>query len=190
MDGDLCPIKELLDAAPHVKLIVDEAHATGFYGPGLVSHLSLESRVFARIVTFGKGLGVHGACILGSDLLKQYLINYCKPVVFSTFLPRHALVSISCAYKHMIAHPELAVELRKRIDYFRERMKSFGDRLLPSVTPIQGLIVPGNHQVVKASKILQSKGLDVRPIRSPTVPKGRERLRICLHANNTYEQLD
>ncbi|MGF1925868.1 MAG: aminotransferase class I/II-fold pyridoxal phosphate-dependent enzyme, partial [Bacteroidia bacterium] len=81
MDGDQAPLTEIckLCSTYEANLIVDEAHAIGVFGEngeGLIQQLSLEANVFARIVTYGKALGVHGAAILGSNVLRNYLINF------------------------------------------------------------------------------------------------------------------
>ena len=201
MDGDYGDLNGLVTAIEsnnlsNVYFIVDEAHSTGITGPlgrGLVCDLGIESKIFARVHTFGKAMGAHGACILGSSLLKQYLLNYCKPVIFSTFLPHHSIVSIKCAYEYLGRHQEgLVHQLNNLINHFRHSILEFipTHMLLPSSTPIQGLIVPGNRQVVLFCQCLQQKGFDIRPIRSPTVPKGKERIRICMHVHNSIEQID
>ncbi|KAJ1569976.1 hypothetical protein HK096_007598 [Nowakowskiella sp. JEL0078] len=105
MDGDLAPLKDLVDCAKefsNVYIIVDEAHATGTFGEqgrGLVCDLGLEKYIFARLHTFGKAMGNHGAVILGSTILRDYLINYARPIIYSTFLSHHSLIGIRCAYE-------------------------------------------------------------------------------------------
>ncbi|CAG8535614.1 5173_t:CDS:2, partial [Ambispora leptoticha] len=129
--------------------------------------------------------------ILGSNILRTYLINYARPLIFSTFLPYNNLISIKCAYN--VIASELGAQLRERlknlITLFRSSIKIPSHMLLPSTSAIQGIIIPGNENVVKLSKIIQQAGYNVKPIRSPTVPPGRERVRICIHADNTKEQV-
>src|SRR5436190_3874515 len=89
MDGDLCPLKDLVTLCEkyNANLIIDEAHATGVIGKkgeGFVQTLNLESKVFARIHTFGKAIGVHGAIVLGSTSLRDYLINFARSFLYST----------------------------------------------------------------------------------------------------------
>lgn len=103
MDGDVAPLKEISDICVfnNANLIVDEAHATGVIGAagkGLVNDLALENKVFARVYTFGKALGCHGAIILGSELLRNYLVNFARSFIYTTALPFHTLVSIKSAY--------------------------------------------------------------------------------------------
>ena len=197
MDGDVAPLRELADLCDcyGAALIVDEAHATGLYGPtgeGLTVALGLQDRVFARVHTFGKALGVHGAAIVGPAVLRDYLINFARPFIYTTALPPHSLLAIRCAHQHLQTHPDARQQLQDRLSYFRQRMAG----VLPNSTwtnsqsPVQCLIVPGNDSARLVATAVQQAGFDVRPILSPTVPVGQERLRICVHAYNTEAEID
>ncbi|KAI9202704.1 8-amino-7-oxononanoate synthase [Polychytrium aggregatum] len=199
MDGDTAPLRELVEVCEsftNVHLIVDEAHATGCYGPsgeGVVVQLGLQDRIFARLHTFGKAVGCHGAVVVGSPILKEYLINYARPLIYSTFMSHHNLLAIRCAYDYLEEHAsELQSRLHNLIREFRECIQATAippHYILPSDSPIQGIIVPGNAECSSVCTQLQGLGFDVRPIRSPTVPKGEERLRICLHLHNDSAQI-
>jgi 8-amino-7-oxononanoate synthase len=193
MDGDIAPLDQfarICNQYEGVELIVDEAHATGVYGEkgrGLVHEYGLEYTVLIRVHTFGKAMGCQGACILCPPILKHYLLNYARPLIFSTFLPHYTLVGIHQSFLYLENHwEELQRDVRAKVDYFKEHI---GVPVMDSSSQIQGIIVPGNDRVVQFSKELAKRGLDVRPIRSPTVPKGQERLRICIHAHNTIDEL-
>jgi 8-amino-7-oxononanoate synthase len=202
MDGDISPLRAVAAACDQFQayLIIDEAHSvgvTGDQGTGLCVAEEILDLAFARIYTFGKALGVHGACVVGSASLKEYLINFSRPFIYTTALPVHSIVSVSCALDHLAQANGLIAVLQKNIDYFRKKMKHLendlyhnGLRLIESQTAIQGVVIAGNEAVRAKSESLQNKGLDVRPIRSPTVKIGTERLRICLHAFNTPEEID
>lgn len=194
MDGDHAPLEAIaaLCEKYNANLIVDEAHATGVFGAdggGRVNELGLEDKVFARVHTYGKALGVHGAAIVGSALLKEYLVNYSRAFIYTTALPFHSLASIRCAYEQMQQKgSEEKKKLFTLVQLFKE--KAGGKlQLVESDSPIQCMIVPGNAEVKKAAKALQDAGFDIRPILSPTVPRGAERLRICLHAFNTVQEI-
>lgn len=196
MDGDLAPLDDMVRLAQQYQayLIVDEAHGTGVIGAegqGLVCALGLQDQVAVRLHTFGKALGCHGAAVVGSGLMRDFLINFARSLIYTTALPPHSLVAIEAAY-HLLSSAKMArSNLKKVIDYFRHKSDNqHRFHFLPSTTPIQGLIYPGNHQVRGLAAELQRNGLDVRPILSPTVPQGSERLRVCLHAFNTFEQID
>lgn len=192
MDGDFSPLKEIVDLCEKYKaaLIVDEAHATGVVGgrgAGLVQKLNLEDKCFARIHTFGKACGAHGAIILGSAKLKKYLINFCRQFIYTTALPPSVVEGIFISYK---IFPDLEKErenINQLIHIFQEADSKY--TILPSDTPIQIVIIPGNNKVKKMAETLQEKDFDIRPILYPTVPKEQERLRIVLHAFNTVEEV-
>lgn len=194
MDGDIAPIQHISDLCKlyQANLIVDEAHATGVFGKhgvGLVQSLNLEQDIFARIVTFGKAIGCHGAIVLGSTTLREYLINFARSFVYTTAAPLHNIVAIKCAYK-MLEEIDYTTELQKKIALFASlisKLNLVGIRISPSA--IQTILFPGNNNARKAAAELQAKGFDVRPILSPTVPEGKERLRICLHLYNTDEEI-
>lgn len=182
-------------------LVVDEAHAVGVFGKkgeGLVQHLGLQNQIFARIVTFGKALGCHGAAILGSEELKGYLVNFARSLIYTTGLPPHSVAVISSAYMRLDSNQKAQSRLRENIIYFNSklekrnlasppsRLKSF---FIPSNSAIHCCVVSGNENVKLIAEEIQKNGFDIRPIRSPTVAEGQERLRICLHSFNSKEEI-
>jgi 8-amino-7-oxononanoate synthase len=192
MDGDLAPLKEMAALCRQygAQLIVDEAHATGVIGSGgegLVQELGLEGECFARVHTFGKAVGCHGAVVLGSPLLRDYLINFSRSFIYTTALPPVSVRAIAIAYALLPKLEAQRAQLRQLTDQWRT--VEIGYQRLESGTPIQIVIVPGNDAVRAVAGRLQAAGLDVRPILYPTVPKGSERLRIVLHAFNTAQEI-
>ena len=193
MDGDVCPLQALVELCRRYQahLIIDEAHATGVVGgsgEGLVQQLQLQRDVFCRIHTFGKACGCHGAVVLGSVSLRDYLVNFARSFVYTTALPEHSVAVIRASYRtfpHMQAE---RAHLQSLIHRFQQAQLRY--RQLPSQTPIQVVLVPGNEAVKQVAAQLQAQQLDVRPILYPTVPRGKERLRIVLHAFNTQQELD
>lgn len=189
MQGDTAPLKELIEICEtyNALLIVDEAHAIGVFGGGLIQALGLEKSVFARIVTFGKALGIQGAAILGSNLLKEYLINFCRPFIYSTALPDWCLLAIREAYFRLEhAQPDQAL-LRAKCTLFNQTLTN--EVATEVWSPIQIIYGKSNREVDDWSSQLRSKGFDVRAIKSPTVKLGRECLRICLHNFNKNEDI-
>lgn len=192
MDGDLCPLQELVLLADQYKahLIIDEAHATGLVGEkgeGLVQQLGFQQKIFARVHTFGKACGCHGAVVLGSEQLRSYLVNFARSLVYTTALPEQAIAAIRASYSCF----PLMQDERNQLDQLIGQFQSAGIRYekLQSATPIQAVLIGGNEQTRALAGKLQQAGLDIRPILYPTVPKGKERLRIVLHAFNTPEEL-
>jgi 8-amino-7-oxononanoate synthase len=194
MDGDFAPLKEIVTLCEKYKaaLIVDEAHSTGVWGEkgnGLLCKLGIEQRVFARIHTFGKAMGVHGACICGSKDLIDFLINFARPFIYTTALPLHALISIKQSFEYLAKNISLQEASRKNISLFKSGLKIMEGKLIESESPIHVIKIGGNEQTKNMAESVREKGFDVRPILSPTVKDGEERLRICLHTYNTREEI-
>lgn len=187
MDGDKAPLEEIEKICKSHKalLIVDEAHATGVFGQrgeGLCSSLS----TFARVHTFGKSLGCHGAVVLGSSVLKKFLINFSRPFIYTTAIAPSSVSIILQSYKKM-EDSQSRIKLRENINLFIKHVNN--KNWLRSESAIQSIIVPGNDNVKNTAKKLQNNGFDVRPILSPTVEKGKERIRICIHSFNKKENI-
>lgn len=194
MDGDTAPLPALVELCQEHRaaLVVDEAHAMGVFGQtglGLVDALGLQDQIWARVYTFGKALGSHGAAVVGSNHLRDYLVNFARSFIYTTALPSHHYAGVRAAYA-VLEEGTLQADLRGRIDLFLAALPaSLRQRMVPSRSAIQCLIVPGNAAVRAWAAFLQQQGLAVWPILHPTVPRGQERLRICLHAFNTAEEI-
>ncbi|HNP20249.1 MAG TPA: 8-amino-7-oxononanoate synthase [Fulvivirga sp.] len=197
MDGDICDLQALVQISKRHKayLIVDEAHATGLMGingGGLSETLGLQNDIFCRIYTFGKAMGIHGAAIAGSNELIQYLINFARPFIYTTAPPDHHYAAIKCAFEFLNQHPELKEKAQLQTKYFTQQANSIlGNKYkrTNSNHPIQTILIEGNDEVRQLAKHLQYKGFDVKPILSPTVKEGQERLRICIHSFNTNDEI-
>jgi 8-amino-7-oxononanoate synthase len=195
MDGDTPPLTDLLELTEKygANLIVDEAHAVGLYQTGIVTQLGLQDRVFARIVTFGKALGCHGAIILGNNLLTQYLINFARSFIYTTAAPFHQLACIKVACDSLPAAGAELEKLRQHISLFKQRINLTTNskyNLIESDSSIQCLLLKSNEKAKQVATYLQNKGFDIRAILSPTVPNGSERIRICLHSFNTTDEIN
>ncbi|MCZ6520304.1 MAG: 8-amino-7-oxononanoate synthase [Bacteroidetes bacterium] len=200
MDGDFSPLSEIIKLCKEhgAAIFLDEAHSTGTWGKmgnGLVCSLGQENEIFACVYTFGKGMGVHGACVVGSQSLIDYLINFARPFIYTTALPLHNIISIDSSFNFLGNHQYLQDRLRKNIDLFNtlyseQILKQSKFNKIASQSAIQAIICPGNKRVKKIASGLRSKGFDVRPILSPTVKQGSERLRICLHTFNSDQEIE
>ncbi|MFN4894510.1 MAG: aminotransferase class I/II-fold pyridoxal phosphate-dependent enzyme [Pseudomonadota bacterium] len=195
MDGDTAPLSELCKLAEQrgAFLIVDEAHATGVYGDGgagLVAQLQLAGRVFARVHTFGKALGYRGACVVGSSILREHLINTARSFIYTTALDLVTIGFIRQAYSFLAGADQERNRLRILIEALAGLKKEYPElRFLNSQSPIQGVIVSGNHLALRAEQLLRDAGFEARAIRAPTVSLGLERIRLCLHSFNSEEEL-
>ncbi|TDX13312.1 aminotransferase class I/II-fold pyridoxal phosphate-dependent enzyme [Flavobacterium sp. S87F.05.LMB.W.Kidney.N] len=197
IDGDSPNLEELiaLSEKHNCYVIVDESNTLGVFGErgeGLSQYLQLHDKIFARIMTFGKGLGCYGAGILGSVELKEYLINFAKNFIYSTGLSPHSVATILIAYQHLEIEKEAIEKLRQNIIYFNQYKNLLGLKpmFVRSKSAIHCAIVPGNENAKKLEQELQDKGFDVQSILSPIVPQGQERLRFCIHNYNSQEQIN
>jgi 8-amino-7-oxononanoate synthase len=192
MDGDTVPLQEIsaLCRRYNAYLIVDEAHATGVVGSkgeGLVQALQLQQQCFARIHTFGKALGCHGAVVLGSYVLRDYLINFCRSFIYTTALPPVSAAAIKAAYEIFPLLTSERSHLQNLVAVFQSAGTAF--KKLQSNTPVQSVIIPGNEKVKAAAALCRQNNFDVRAILYPTVPEKSERLRVVLHSFNTVDEL-
>lgn len=215
MDGDSPDLRQMTKLAEQYNafLVVDEAHALGvfgFQGCGLVQQLGLEEKVFARIVTYGKALGCHGASVLGKDILRKYLINFARSFIYTTAMSPHSVATIIAAYEELKTTDNIK-KLHQNISFFRDILKKsdkenvlntdIDDKeiksekklknysFIESESSIQAVILSGNDFVKQVAQKFQEKGFGVMPILSPAVPKGQERLRICLHSFNSEKEI-
>ena len=191
MDGDLAPLSAIaaLCKSYGALLIVDEAHAFGVFGRGLVHLAGLTRNVFAVVITFGKALGAHGAAVLGSRALRSYLVNFARPFIYSTAMPFSNLLQLRISFRFLQDNAQMQQELQRKIFLFQQCM-SPSPVIETLQSPIQAIILSGNEKVKIVSRELAEEGLAVYPILSPTVPKGMERLRICLHIFNTDQEIE
>ena len=229
MDGDIAPVREILDLAASYQslVVVDEAHGFGVFGrtpvgshdnidggsihggAGVLAMIQCEQHpaLLTAIYTYGKAAGCHGAVICSphSKYMKDYWINYAYPIIYSTALPLHSILTIQCSYRSITGYKgtQLRQRLSQLIQYFqshlqqilntRKRTYNHPYHLLQSPSPIQALIVPGNMECTNFCQVMfriSRTTMRLFPIKAPTVPIGQERIRIVLHAHNTIQQID
>ena len=195
MDGDEAPLEQLSTfcRSENLYLIVDEAHSTGIMGQdgsGMITSLGLENEVFARIHTFGKALGCHGAAVLGSEFLKKYLINFARSFIYTTALPPREVLRISAALQQL-KHSEQQDRLSLNIDAFLSEIENLNltSYFIPSRSPIQSFLLPDSSDPEEIKKVFQEHKMGAKIIFPPTVPKGQERIRICIHSFNTSSEI-
>jgi 8-amino-7-oxononanoate synthase len=192
MDGDYAPLLEIVLLAERygAEVVVDEAHSVGIIeseGRGLVNLLGIESRVLARTVTFGKALGCHGAAVISDEIVRQVLINEARGFIFTTAMSPHSLREIQRSYQALPHLNRQRKKLIENIDLFSRLVR--GEESPITDSPIKVVLIPGNSQVLHAAEQLQKSGFSVVPIRAPSVPAGKERLRICLHSFNQEQDI-
>jgi 8-amino-7-oxononanoate synthase len=194
MDGDLAPLRQIVELAERydAHFIVDEAHSTGCYGvagSGCVDASGLRDRVLATVHTGGKALGVMGAYVCGSKMLKEYLVNRCRHLIFTTALPP----AVGAWWLDMLGRLKLDDDGRRQLHgnaaAFRSALAARGIRAAGSeyVVPI---ILGDDGPAVRVATRLQEKGFDVRAIRPPSVPPGTARIRISIYADHEPATLE
>jgi 8-amino-7-oxononanoate synthase len=194
MDGDESPLEELTVLAEkyNAAIILDEAHSTGNYGEngsGLAVQKKLESKIAVRVYTFGKAMGIHGACVAGDETLINYLINFARPFIYTTAMPPHSLIAIKCAFDFLKQQIGLQEILNSKIKIFKSGFEEINLTSTNSNSSIQNVIIPGNAEVKEVARYLEHHNFDCRAILSPTVKEGTERIRICLHTYNTDDEI-
>jgi 8-amino-7-oxononanoate synthase len=191
MDGDIPPITNILNLTKQYngQIIVDEAHAIGVFGKGIIDGLSLQDEILARVITFGKAMGTHGAIILGSNLLREYLINFARSFIYSTAASFHQLAAIKMAYRLLDESQSAREQLQQNIQLLNQRLNSFQIGK-GSKSAVNCVLIGSNEKARHISQKLKNERIDVKPVLSPTVAVGTERLRICMHSYNTAQQIE
>lgn len=194
MNGDISPLKEIVEICETYSafLIVDEAHSVGVFGKegqGLVQELNIESKVFARVITFGKAYGFHGAAIVGSKDLVEFLINFARPFIYTTALPPQDYKTINNLVNSTLISKN-QVLLLDNIIYFRKGLTDTNRYPSDLKSPIQIIQTNTIENTIELAGNLKKNGIFTKPIFSPTVPIGKECIRICLHSFNTHSEID
>jgi glycine C-acetyltransferase len=194
MDGDEAPLAEIVDLAERfgAMVVVDEAHATGVFGPkgaGIVAKLGLGDRIPIQMGTLGKALGGFGAYVAGSQALRELMINRCRTFIFTTSLPPSVLATSLAAIELLEKEPQRRLALWHNCRTLRDGLKKAGFTLGESQSPIQPIIIGGAQKCMALSARLLQKAVFCQGIRPPTVPAGTSRLRATVMATHSHEHL-
>jgi 8-amino-7-oxononanoate synthase len=194
MDGDEAPLTGIVELAEKydAAVMVDEAHATGIFGPGgagVVSKLGLVDRVLVQMGTLGKALGGFGAYVAGSQALRDLLINRCRSFIFTTSLPPAIMAMAMAAIDLVEGEPERREALWNNCRLLSDGLKKMGFSLGEIQSPILPLIIGDADKCMQFSEQLLERGVFAQGIRPPTVPPGTSRLRITLMATHTREHI-
>jgi 8-amino-7-oxononanoate synthase len=195
MDGDQSDITQLVDISKQFNayLIIDEAHALGICGKDFKG-LSFEysKDIFARIYTCGKSLGSHGGFVLGSEDLKKYLINFSKPFIYTTGASPHHVAQVISTLDYFENNDQEKKQLQDVISSFKEIVLThqLEREITLNDTAIQSINIKGNTNAKIIAEKLRNQSIGVKAILSPTVPKTKERIRICLHNFNTEKEIE
>lgn len=195
MDGDIAPVREIADLAARfgAVVMVDEAHATGVFGPnggGIVEEMGLAGQVLIQMGTLGKALGGFGAYVAGSRDLRDLLINRCRSFIFTTSLPPVVIAMAKAAIDIMKKEPQRRRALRDNSRTLREGLERMGFSLGRSGSQILPLMVGDSAKCMNFAERLLQNGVFAQGIRPPSVPPGTSRLRIVPMATHTREQME
>ena len=196
MDGDLPPLESMAVVTNQHQgwLMVDDAHGFGVLGKnggGLIEALDLSiDQIPILVGTLGKAFGTFGAFVAGSEALIETLIQFSRSYIYTTALPPAVAVASSASLKILQAESWRREKLVSLVSRFRLGAKQIGLGLMDSQTPIQPVQINNDQRVMEINQQLRAKGFMVGAIRPPTVPAGSGRLRICLSATHTEDQID
>ena len=195
MDGDSCDLKKLVELKHkfhNVYLYVDEAHSFFIYsdnGAGLCHLNQVTDEIDFILTTFGKGLGSQGACILCNETARDYLINTSRSLIFSTALSPLAFAHANFMVKYMQMRNDLRERLHSISSYIHNTLNESGYENV-SQSQIIPVLTYENEKAVKACEFFKEHGFYAMPIRHPTVPKGKARLRLSLTASLSDDQVE
>jgi 8-amino-7-oxononanoate synthase len=193
MDGDCAPLADIaeLAAAHGCCIMVDEAHAAGVFGPsagGLAEELGVTGAIDILMGTLSKAVAGVGGFFAGSALLRDYLVNHARSLIYSTGLPHAALAFDLAAVRHIRTHPAAGRELLQKAQNFRERLRRLGLDTLASTTQIVPCLTGNAEKAIALSAFLRGRGIIAPAIRPPTVPKGSARIRCSVHLGFNLDQ--
>ncbi|MFP4175859.1 MAG: aminotransferase class I/II-fold pyridoxal phosphate-dependent enzyme [Candidatus Brocadiia bacterium] len=194
MDGDLAPLEEICRLKDQFgcELLVDEAHATGIFGPegaGRVEQAGLGDKVEFIMGTFSKALGGFGAAVAADRADVDYLINTARSFIYSTALPPSVVASNIAALKYCMQDKDPGKELLAEAERLREMLQDAG-LTVRGKSQIIPVILGGSDRTLKVGRRLLQRGYRTVPVRPPTVPEGRARLRISLCTAHTADEIN
>lgn len=190
MDGDIAPLRQLLDLCEQhdAWLLIDDAHGFGVlgeHGQGCLRHFDLHSSRIVYMATLGKAAGVSGAFIAGEQLVIEYLMQNARTYIYTTAMPPALAAASLESLKLMTESDERREHLHALLAMLKSELHLKRWQLAESSTPIQPVLIGSNEEVMRVSEHLLEQGILVPAIRPPTVPKGSARLRISLSAAHT-----
>lgn len=195
MDGDAAPLPDLaaLAARYEAMLYVDDAHGTGVMGAtgrGTLEHFGLEEKIPFHMGTLGKAVGSSGAYVVGPRGLIEYLVNTCRPFIFTTAPPPGSMAAAAAALEVIRREPERRRRLWRNRRHLFDGLQQLGFRLTATLSPILPVLVGDAAKTVAFSERLFERGVFAPAIRPPTVPDQTSRLRVTVTSEHTGEQLD
>jgi len=188
MNGDFAPLKEISELClkHDARLIVDEAHATGLYGAGLSQRHDLHTKTLATMHSAGKALGAAGAWLACDTMMKDYLINFSRPFIYSTAPSPLVMRALRSAITHWenVGAERAQLCLDKAREFVKQLKVFLIDDMISGEGPIIYLTLKNSLVALEWANTLQARGFDIRAIRYPTVPEEEAGIRISIHASH------
>jgi glycine C-acetyltransferase/8-amino-7-oxononanoate synthase len=194
MDGDVAPLEEIVELAERhqVRVMVDEAHATGVLGPGgrgALAEVGLEDQVDVIVGTLGKSLGSYGAYVACDRAMSKYLVNAARTFIFSTALPPPAAAGALAALEILEEEPRRVQRLATNAAGLRSALEGEGFDLQGSRTQIMPVVIGDAELAMRICEAALARGVFAQAIRPPTVPAGTSRLRLAVMASHRTDEL-
>jgi len=196
MQGDVAPLKAICDLADKYDalVMVDDSHATGFFGPngrGTPELCGVEGRIDVLTSTLGKALGgAQGGFTTGRKEIIAYLRQRSRTYLFSNSIAPPLAVGALKALELVQQRPELRQRLMDNTRYFREQMAALGFTIIPGIHPIVPVMVGDERKTVELAKAVNQRGIFCVGFSFPVVPRGEARIRLQMSAAHTREHLD
>jgi 8-amino-7-oxononanoate synthase len=192
MDGDRAPLAAIVDLAQRndVCVMVDEAHAAGVlgaHGSGLAEETGVAAAIDIRMGTLSKAVAGLGGFFAGSALLREYLVNHSRSLIYSTGLPAAVIAFDLAAVRYLRANPFLGATLLSKAVSFREKLHHLGFDTLGSTTQIVPCLTGDDGEALALSAFLAGRGIDAPAVRPPTVPSRTARIRFSVTLGFTAE---
>jgi glycine C-acetyltransferase/8-amino-7-oxononanoate synthase len=194
MDGDVAPLEEISELAHRhdVRVVVDEAHATGCLGEGgrgAVAAAGLDGDVDVVVGTLGKALGSYGAYVACDEEIAALLTNSARSLIFSTAPPPPAVAGALAALEFLEQEPGLVDRLRSNAETLRAGLAREGFDVAGSLAQIVPILVGDASTAMRVCEAALEGGVFAQAIRPPTVPDGTSRLRLAVMATHTTAEL-
>ena len=195
MDGDIAPLSDIVATADDhgAMVMIDEAHATGVFGPfgsGLVREHRLEAGVNVSMGTLSKALAGYGGFVACSEPMREFLINRARALIYSTGLPPGTIGSALEVLRMAAGDGRMGRRLLHHAAAFRQKLKDSGLNTGDSVSQIIPILVGESARTLSLAQRLRTRGLLAIAIRPPTVPQGSARIRLAVTLAHTEDDLD
>ena len=195
MEGDICPLPEIVELAKryNTRVMVDDAHSIGVLGErgsGTPEHFGVEKKVDMVMGTFSKSFASLGGFIAADESVVHYIKHNARALIFSASMPPPAVAAVLACLDIIESEPERRTRLWRNAEYFREALHGLGFDTCGSQTPIIPVLVGENEMTFRFWKALFDKGVFVNCAVSPAVPPGHSLLRTSVMATHEISQLD